>query len=97
MKEEYIICSAIWYDDGEEYVHQPRNISHGFVICGRRHHNIINTIGQKFYFSTCENAHTEGFLTNKDRFVTRKEAAKIAYDYGQIKNIKKELYSEDLY
>jgi hypothetical protein len=97
MRQEYILCSAIWYQDGEPYAHQPKNIESGFVICGRRHHNIINTIGQKFYFRTSENKHVQGFLTNLDRFVDRKEAAEIAYAYGQIPVIKKELYSEDLY
>ena len=97
MREEYIICAAIWYQDNESYIHQPRNIEYGFVICGRRHHNIINTLGQKFYFRTVENKSVEGFLTNTDRFVDRKEAAQIAYQYGQIRNPKKELFSEDIY
>ena len=97
MKQEYILCSAIWYQDGEIYVHQPKNIEMGFVICGRRHHNIVNTIGQKFYFRTAENSHVQGFLTNLDRFVDRKEAAQIAFNYGQIPALKKELFSEDLY
>ena len=97
MKKEYILCSAIWYQDGESYLHQPKNIEYGFVICGRRHHNIINTIGQKFFFKTSENKHIEGFLTNLDRFVDRREAAKIAFEYGQIQHSKNSLYSEDLY
>lgn len=97
MKEEYILCSAIWYQDDESYVHQPKNIEYGFVVCGRRHHNIINTLGQKFLFKTQKNRSVQGFLTNTDRFVDRKEAAKIAYKYGQISAPKKELYSEDIY
>jgi hypothetical protein len=43
------------------------------------------------------NTEEQGFLTNTDRFVSRKEAAKIAFDYGQIKDETKRLYSEDLY
>lgn len=43
---EYILCAAIWYDDGKEYPHQPVNIKEGYVWCGRRHHNIINLRGR---------------------------------------------------
>lgn len=38
-----------------------------------------------------------GFLTSKGRFVDRKEAAKIAWDMGQIDKEVDELTSEDLY
>lgn len=41
---EYIICSAIHFDDGKEYVHQPKNIKSGFVVTGRRHHNCYNVL-----------------------------------------------------
>ena len=42
---EYILCSAIWIDDGvTTYVHQPKNIKQGFVVAGRRHHNCITTL-----------------------------------------------------
>jgi hypothetical protein len=37
--KEWILCAAILVEDGEEHLHQPRNIKTGFVICGRRHHN----------------------------------------------------------
>lgn len=42
----------------------------------------------------------QGFLTNKNRFVGRKEAAQIALSSGQIKKLNfssESLYSEDLY
>ena len=39
----------------------------------------------------------QGFLTSKDRFVTRKEAAQIALDVGQITEPVDILFSEDLY
>ena len=42
--KEYIICSAIHFDDGEEYVHQPKNIKTGLVVCGMRHCNVFTTI-----------------------------------------------------
>lgn len=95
--KEYILCAAIWYQDEELYVHQPINIESGFVVCGRRHNNIINTLGQKFFFRTSVHKNVQGFITNLNRFVDRKEAAIIAYESGQIRSEKKELFSEDLY
>ena len=42
----------------------------------------------------------QGFLTSKNRFVDRKEGAKIALEAKQIKELKfskTDLYSEDIY
>ena len=39
----------------------------------------------------------EGFLTSDDRFVNRKEAAQIAYNTGQVKELHEILISEHLY
>lgn len=95
-KPEYILCSAIHFDDGKEHVHQPINIQTGFVICGQRHHNCLYTaslIGQlpkKF-------KQTQGFLTNTNRFVNREEAGEIAFKSGQIKKETDCLFSEDLW
>ncbi len=98
---EKIICAAIHFDDEKEHVHQPKNILRGFVIGGRRHHNCYGTI-----FAIKEGLkmlkHTQGFLTNMDRFVDRREAFVIAKREGQLlvdytddgENI---LFSEDLY
>jgi hypothetical protein len=98
---EYIICSAIHFDDGKEYIHQPKNIKNGFVICGHRHHNCFMTIKilREKRIDFQEAKETQGFLTNKNIFLTREEAMEIAKSNGQIsadlKN--KELFSEDLY
>lgn len=97
MKEK-ILCAAIWVDDGKQYVHQPTNIKSGFVICGHRHHNCFTTLSL-----ICEDKKAfnyekqQGFLTNTNRFVTREEAAIIAYKAKQIKEEVKKLFSEDLY
>ena len=108
--KEFIICSAIHYDDGKQYTHQPKNITSGFVVCGRRHHNCITTMG-----ITMANRHDEleamndvqGFMTNTDRFVDRREGYFIAKDAGQLLHnmhdesnlqlVSEDLYSEDLY
>lgn len=39
----------------------------------------------------------QGFLWCNGKFVTRKEAAILAYEFGQISELKDELFSEDLW
>jgi len=106
--EEFIICAANHYNDGKQHTHSPKNIDSGFVVCGRRHHNCINTFGMIVGFPYTADGHklhkteVQGFLTSKDRFVTRKEALEIAINAKQlIHNIKLDsnvgLTSEDIY
>lgn len=99
QKDEYIICSAIWFDDKIEYVHQPFNIKSGFVITGHRHHNCFNimSILSNDIHNHVKFEKEQGFLTNLNRFVDRKEGAEIAYKAGQTKTLLTRLYSEDLY
>ncbi len=105
-----ILCSAIHVDDGKKYVHQPKNIDKGFVICGRRHHNAIYTLtlmegmkdnNNKFTnkFITLKVHTIQGFLTDTNLFVNRKEAFKIAKEAKQINGDLKGsiLTSEDLW
>jgi hypothetical protein len=103
-KPEYIICAAIHFNDGKTYPHQPDNIKSGIVICGRRHHNCFTTAfvlneGKKI-IEQCTDVNgrsVQGFLTSKNRFVDRKEAAQIAIERGQITRKAEILFSEDLY
>ena len=99
-QEEYIICAAIHFDDGKYREHQPKNISSGIVVCGRRHHNCFTTVAalSKQTMKRLKRANTtQGFLTDKDNFVNRKEAGKIAFKASQIKNKTDCLFSEELY
>jgi hypothetical protein len=97
--KEYIMCAAIWFDDGKKYNLQPSTVDTGLVLCGWRHGCIFPQIGglvgerQKLGIFERE----QGFLTNKNRFVGRKEAAHIAYSSGQISELKETLFSEDLW
>lgn len=93
-KEEYIICAAIHFPDGNKYAHQPRNIESGIVICGRRHHNIF-VVAKECNLSHIDSI--QGFLTSKDRFLNREDAAQLAFGNGQIDTPVKELFSEDIY
>lgn len=110
MDKEYILCAANRYDDDIKHEHQPKGITTGFVICGRRHHNCITTFAQIVGFPYSElglrihNTEVQGFLTNTDRFVSRKEAYKISFNANQIHGPNKcisensiGLTSEDLY
>lgn len=99
MDNEYIICSAIFFDDNQKHVHTPKNIDTGFVICGHRHHNVfaILKILECNRLKYADNI--QGFLTNTNRFVDRIEGLEIAKNANQIVNEAKsgELYSENLY
>jgi len=96
VHQEYLMCSAIHYQDEGIYPHQPKNIKSGFVICGRRHHNCLATVNLlkgKMNIKT-----VQGFLTNEDNFVDRGEAAKIARNNGVFPFLSKNtLTSEDLW
>lgn len=97
MKNEFILCAAIWINDGIYHEGQPQNIESGFVICGRRHHNCYQTItdlcgenvNSKFgklinAMSDDEIRSHQGFITSLDRYVDRKEGWKIAKENSQI-------------
>ena len=93
-----IVCSAIYFEDGVEYVHQPLNVKTGFVVCGHRHHNCFQTMNILDACNKFAKIHgVQGFLTKHNKFVDRKEGAEIAFKCGQTDELKKTLYSEDLY
>lgn len=92
----YIICAAIFVDDGQIHPHQPKNILTGLVVCGRRHHNCFTTLALTNVEYKRNNT-IQGFLTSHDRFVDRKEGAEIAFEAGQIKEETNILMSEDIY
>lgn len=87
MLKEYIICSAIDYN--------------GTIICGLRHEDCYKIL---FAITNSDNPpgnDKQGFITSQNRFVTRKEAYKIAKENNQIRwgvnNEAEILISENLY
>ena len=100
---EYLLCSAIWYADLPTQNMLPFNIEKGIVVCGWRHGNIIGTVKALAELRTVKlgadsvGETEQGFLTNKNRFVSREEAAAIAFLSGQTKDEKKYLFSEDVW
>lgn len=93
----YIICAAIHFNDGGEYPHQPKNITEGFVLCGRRHGNCIANLTVFGKRMADYKSKKQGFITSDDMFVDRIDAAQIAFDSGQTDTLVKQLFSEDIY
>ena len=101
-KPEYVLCAAIWYMDFNKAVYGPVNVDRGVVLCGRRHveivHQHVAMMGKR---SSQMGKYEQGFLTNKNRFVSREEALLIAISQNQIPKeeykTKTRLFSEDLY
>jgi len=99
MQIETILTAAIWFKDLPTGLHNPANITSGLVLCGYRHVHIVSQMAvlQNKSFADC-GEYVNGFLTNKGRFVDRKEAARIFVENGGVLGYSKdELYSEDLY
>jgi hypothetical protein len=103
-KVEYIICAAVWYKKlpmkGETVDSLPKNCFQGIVFCGYRHSDCISTmtaVTGKRSVTHMVGDFTQGFLTSKNNFVTRKEASVLAFQAQQISTQKSVLYSEDLW
>ncbi|MBN2699410.1 MAG: hypothetical protein JXR52_11350 [Bacteroidales bacterium] len=74
-KDEWIICPALWIDDGEIHANQPENIETGYVVYGNHIADIffrmtnrktgkpVNLKEQKL------NRVHEGYYTNFNRFI----------------------------
>lgn len=93
-KTEWVMCAANYVDDGKDYNFKPYNIDKGLVYCGWRHPNAFETM-------PTGSAHKciQGFLTTKNRFLTRDEALELVKQTGQLKGdlIGSILTSEDLW
>lgn len=104
--KEFIICSAIWYQDLPTQRLLPKNIIKGTVILGYRHMQCIDLLKHLTNLRSVQKAidgvgnYEQGFITNLNRFVDRNEAWIIAKNANQIINdnpIKNILFSEDLW
>lgn len=98
--KEIVICAAIWVQDDKKRPYQPTNIPSGTVFCGLRHPSILSQLAA--YGIAHENRSVQGFLTSKNRFLTREEASELVRNNNQEmvvdrNAIREQLYSEDLY
>ena len=88
---EKIICAAIWYKNIELKkelpieVYLPANLDRGIVFSGHRHGQCIYT---KYAITGLRDAESgeneQGFLTSKNRFVSREEGLQIALQENQV-------------
>lgn len=94
-KIEYILCAAIRRLEPKKcsppYWEGTNDICN--IEIGYRHHDIL----RRFSGKVSKSPKNQGFYTSFGRYVSREEAAKIAYNCGQIIEEKRVLYSEDLY
>lgn len=105
-KAEFILCAAIWVNDPEgDNPSRVFNVEKGYVFTGHRHWNCYGQISLHYGFAVNgkypDRYHSwdkiQGFLTSKNRFVGRTEAAEIAYREKQISERVDILFSEDIY
>lgn len=99
-KPEFIACSAVWYQDGKERAHNPRNVILGLVVYGLGHHHCLAILGEMFPRREYMNNHVSGFMTSDRRFVDRTEGLEIATREGQLNGehvFEGTLYSENLF
>jgi hypothetical protein len=114
LSQERIICSAIHYIHGPVHENQPAGIDSGFIISGRRHKDcyaalksiayVVDQPRKAEFMKDKIKRENQGFITNRNRYVGRREAMLIAKAAGQLLRPDlhegmedRELTSEDLY
>lgn len=85
MKCGKIICAAIKTRDGKVYALKPP----------ARHNDIFRWIYEEEPAQTHQT--TQGFLTQKGKFLNRIAAAKVAFYFEQVGYLQYRLFSEDLW
>lgn len=77
-KQEYVVCAAIWYDNGLEYKfqHQTYGVPTGFVLCGYRHPHICDVLPTNpYYLKNC-------FLNKEDNPEQVQKYEELKFKYG---------------
>lgn len=69
----------------------------GKIWTGKRHHNVIKKIVDECGMQAAPILGEQGFVTDCGKFLSREEAAKVAFEAGQIPLRRAILFSEDLY
>lgn len=80
--KEIVVCAAIWVQDDKKRLYQPTNIPSGTVFCGLRHPSILSQLAA--YGIAHKNRSVQGFLTSKNRFLTREDASEERNAYHMI-------------
>lgn len=83
-----IVCSAIKFS----YNNYP------IIICGKRHGDCIKSMSDFSSIKIIDRKNiVQGFLTDDNKFLDRKQAALYAYQNGQVEELSETLISEDLW
>ena len=93
---ELIVCAAIRFELIDHYIETRECILPMVRHYSPDAHKTLNLLSYEYEYKEIE----QGFITNKGRFVDRKEALEIAKANNQIRHKtggSDELYSEDLY
>jgi hypothetical protein len=69
----------------------------GKIWTGRRHSDVIRKIVEELGRQAAPVRGIQGFVTECGKFLDRREAAKVAFEAGQVKELFPILMSEDLY
>lgn len=72
-------------------------VHNGRVWTGRRHHLIMRRIVDELGPEVAPVNGEQGFVTDEGRFVGREEAARIAFESGQMDRQVRTLFSEDIF
>ena len=78
-----------------ERIEQSAILVNDCIYTGKRHSDAISSAAEKTGMKPVRGE--QGFVTNAGRFVSRKEAAKIAFEAGQTEKLEDELFSEDVW
>ena len=81
----------------KQLIKEAAVLFNGVVYPGKRHCDCFRAMVAAGLDAKACNTAVQGFITLSNDFVTREDAAKIAYSTGQIKEPKTMLFSEDLY
>lgn len=92
--EELPITNDIGKENMER-IEKSAVLFNGSIYTGKRHSDAIRSAAEATGIKPVTGE--QGFVTSNGRFVGRDEAAQIAFKSGQIKELKDELFSEDIY
>ena len=90
--KEIVVCAAIWVQDHKNKPHGPVNIPSGTVFCGLRHCSIISQLAA--YGIAHKNRSVQGFLTSKNRFLTREEASELVKNNNQEMVVDRDVFRD---
>ena len=99
-KPEWILCAATKRNEPRKVESNPYYTGTNDILnveLGYRHHDIFRRFNVEDDKEIDTGMYAQGFFTSKGRWVSRSEAADIAYKAGQIDEPVRMLISEDLY